>query len=1229
VKKVKIITILILSVITSIVFSQDPVTALIKFPVEFELKNSTLGGFYESYNSVPASTDIDGDGRVDLLIGKDNGTIVRYEQDSLYSDTYNLRTSNFNSINVVYESAPAICDLDGDNRLDLLIGDGDGYINHYEQSSVNSATFTYRTDQLDGMRPGPMAKPCVYDIDNDGKLDLLIGVDAGTIVHYEQDAVNSLTFVQHTLFLLPVGYRRASPSIDDIDYDGLLDLLIGDEDGNVAHYIQDSLYANSFTLSDANYMSIDVGDYATTDFADLDGDCLLDLLIGENFGNINYYEQTVADSIKFENTYTGEVSSVQQYIVKSSDLEDDLIISCDCPEFRISLSETSGYQDSLVISPSAGDVTQTVYVRYEPVEPGTCSDAIIHSSQNMTEKVIQLTGNGIAVPKTWLYNTPQFELLTEDMLGNSNNTYCVPAVTDFDGDGLLDVLTTRFAGMLSHYEQNSANSANFTEVTNYFNSISSLGNNAAPCFTDIDNDGLIDLLIGKNTGSINHYEQDTVNSTSFSLVTDNFNSISVAGGTAAPTVTDFDGDGLYDLIIGCWFGNIQHYEQDAVNSTSFSLVTTNFNSINVGNRPVCEFLDLDGDGLLDMIAGELNGNINHYEQVSLNSTVFDLITENFSSIDVGEYCAPCFTDIDGDGDLDILIGEEDGNLNRYEQDFCTELNFGNVYLNTSVINSYYLNASNLIDDLYVSSPAGFEISLTENSGFGQNITLSPVNGSVTDTVYVKFIPSQLQVYSGNITHTSTDMQTADIAVSGTGIFEPVAALIKLPVEYDQKSTEFNSINTGSDSAPAIIDIDRDGLLDLIVGNADGYLLHWEQDSINSDTFSRNYSSLDSTHTSTLTKPCFTDIDGDGLIDLLVGKSGGWIARYEQASIYSDEFTEVSQNFSGLDIGNNCAPVVSDIDGDGLLDLIAGKANGTISHFTQDAPDSWNFTLQTTSFNSIDIGDNAVPTLSDLDNNGLTDLVIGKTGGYIAHYEQHEENSLVFDHIADRLVPEDLGAEATPVFCDFDNDGLLDMLSGHAGGNIYHYEQVAENGFDFGSLNINRVSIPQKYLVNYRDLNSDLTITPPAGFTVSIEENGTYGSALVILYTVAKGDTVFVRFEPEQALGYNSNIVHTASDMTDVMLPVTGTGILGVPQNITIVISGTELILSWDAVQEASGYKVYSSDDPYSGFVEEALAPTGETWSIEASESKKFYYVVAVDDSKVTVKKTNIKASSGR
>jgi hypothetical protein len=66
-----------------------------------------------------------------------------------------------------------------------------------------------------------------------------------------------------------------------------------------------------------------------------------------------------------------------------------------------------------------------------------------------------------------------------------------------------------------------------------------------------------------------------------------------------------------------------------------------------------------------------------------------------------------------------------------------------------------------------------------------------------------------------------------------------------------------------------------------------------------------------------------------------------------------------------------------------------------------------------------------------------------------------------------------------------------------------------------------------------------------------------------------------------------------------------------PQNVTVEIIGTDVHLSWDAVTGANSYKVYSSDDPYTGFAEDTSGSfAGESWSAPIGDVKKFYYVKA-------------------
>lgn len=68
-----------------------------------------------------------------------------------------------------------------------------------------------------------------------------------------------------------------------------------------------------------------------------------------------------------------------------------------------------------------------------------------------------------------------------------------------------------------------------------------------------------------------------------------------------------------------------------------------------------------------------------------------------------------------------------------------------------------------------------------------------------------------------------------------------------------------------------------------------------------------------------------------------------------------------------------------------------------------------------------------------------------------------------------------------------------------------------------------------------------------------------------------------------------------------------------PQNVTISVSAGNVYLSWDAVTGATSYKVYSSDDPETGFLEDTTGSFDEeSWTAPLPASKKFYYVKAVN-----------------
>ena len=156
-----------------------------------------------------------------------------------------------------------------------------------------------------------------------------------------------------------------------------------------------------------------------------------------------------------------------------------------------------------------------------------------------------------------------------------------------------------------------------------------------------------------------------------------------------PVAVDLDGDGDLDILSAEYEGNFQYFENiGSKRHADFKAPAENPFGLVPGYSYLAKptFADLDGDGDLDMLSGGYYGVLNYYENTgNATSPSFANLIENPFGLDSTNYFAsPTFVDLDDDGDFDLLVGEYYGNF-RY---FKNIGNASNPQFAASVVNPF-------------------------------------------------------------------------------------------------------------------------------------------------------------------------------------------------------------------------------------------------------------------------------------------------------------------------------------------------------------------------------------------------------------------------------------------------------------------------------------------------------------------------------------------------------------
>lgn len=521
------------------------------------------------------------------------------------------------------------------------------------------------------------------------------------------------------------GFNVPRPQLVDIDADGDPDLFIQEYTGSVMYF--ENVGEGRFEFRSDKYRGLDVGEWYR--FADVDGDGDFDLFSEELYSYIRYYRNEGSpkepDFVLAIDTLRDAdgtaIFSDRQNIPNVTDIDcdglNDLFIgrldgtitryeavgSGETPVFRL---VTERFEDIEIVAqfgqpgtpqpampniPGGGglpDNGPSALFRVDGQVDDRMDDRGRHGANTMTfadidgdndmdlfwgdffEPSLLIIENNGSCESPSLRDEPGPFPPPDPVLSSGYNA---PAFGDIDGDEDLDLLVGVLGGAfnpnrtahanLYYYEQ--LEDDQFALRTRRFLDQIDVGSESYPRLADLDGDGDPDLLVANkissersNTSVLFRYEHtgDGYRMRDSLALVPSYH--------YAPEFGDLDGDGDLDLMLGTWNDGIAYYRNvGSRDEMRLELVEEGYIQLTRGSHTTPALVDIDDDGDLDLFVGETSGTINYYRNIGSSSEpAFELVSDEYGSIDVGRRSVPLFWDVDRDGDQDLIVGSESEGL---------------------------------------------------------------------------------------------------------------------------------------------------------------------------------------------------------------------------------------------------------------------------------------------------------------------------------------------------------------------------------------------------------------------------------------------------------------------------------------------------------------------------------------------------------------------------------------
>jgi hypothetical protein len=185
-----------------------------------------------AYHYAPALGDLTGDGAADLLLGTWKGRLSYHRNDG--DGTFSAVDESVVDVPGGRHTAPALGDLTGNGRLDLVVGTADGSLYAYRNTgTTRKPSFERDTTLVADVSIGSRSAPALHDVTGDGALDLVVGTEENLVVLRNEGTPSRPSFAAPAPVSASGIPRLAKPAFGDLTSDGTAELLLGGERGGL------------------------------------------------------------------------------------------------------------------------------------------------------------------------------------------------------------------------------------------------------------------------------------------------------------------------------------------------------------------------------------------------------------------------------------------------------------------------------------------------------------------------------------------------------------------------------------------------------------------------------------------------------------------------------------------------------------------------------------------------------------------------------------------------------------------------------------------------------------------------------------------------------------------------------------------------------------------------------------------------------------------------------------